>query len=64
MDGNPIETIKVNGILRGVSLPKGNHVISFTYDQSTYKSGKTISFISLAFSLGLIVAGFRNQKHS
>ena len=63
MDGNPIETIKVNGILRGVSLPKGNHVISFTYDQSTYKSGKTISFISLAFSLGLIVAGFRNQKH-
>ena len=64
LDGNPIETIKVNGILRGVSVPAGQHKISFTYDQSTFSTGKTISFISFALVLGLVVFGFIRQSHS
>ena len=64
LDGNPIETIKVNGILRGVSVPAGQHKISFTYDQSTFSTGKTISFISFALALGLVVFGYIRQSHS
>ena len=64
LDGKPIETIKVNGILRGVSVPAGQHKISFTYDQSTFSTGKTISFISFALVLGLVVFGFIRQSHS
>ena len=64
LDGKPIETIKVNGILRGVSVPAGQHKISFTYDQSTFSTGKTISFISFALALGLVVFGYIRQSHS
>ena len=64
LDGNPIETVKVNGILRGVSVPAGQHKISFTYDQSTFSTGKTISFISFALALGLVVFGYIRQNHS
>ena len=64
LDGNPLETVKVNGILRGVSVPAGQHKISFTYDQSTFSTGKTISFISFALALGLVVFGYIRQNHS
>lgn len=64
LNGNPIETIKVNGILRGVSVPAGQHKISFTYDQSTFSNGKTISFISFAFALCLVVFGYKRQSYS
>ncbi len=64
LDGKPIETIKVNGILRGVSVPAGQHKISFTYDQSTFSTGKTISFISFALAIGLVVFGYIRQSHS
>ncbi len=63
IDGNPVETIKVNGILRGVSVPEGKHEINFSYDQSTYHTGKTISFISFAFALGMIAVGYRRQDY-
>ena len=62
MDGEEIQTHKVNGILRGVEVPAGNHTIDFIYDKSSFKKGLTISFTSFGLSLGLIGFGYLRRK--
>jgi hypothetical protein len=62
MDGKEIQTHKVNGILRGVEVPAGNHTIDFIYDKSSFKKGLTISFTSFGLSLGLIGFGYFRRK--
>ena len=62
MDGKEIQTHKVNGILRGVEVPAGNHTIDFIYDKTSFKKGLTISFTSFGLSLGLIGFGYFRRK--
>jgi uncharacterized membrane protein YfhO len=62
MDGKEIQTHKVNGILRGVEVPAGNHTIDIIYDKSSFKKGLTISFTSFGLSLGLIGFGYFRRK--
>ena len=64
IDGTPLETIKVNGIIRGVEVPAGAHTIEFKYDQTSFNIGVTISFISFGFSLLLVVLGYLKRKDS
>ncbi|MAW68160.1 MAG: hypothetical protein CMG10_00230 [Candidatus Marinimicrobia bacterium] len=64
IDGTPLETIKVNGIIRGVEVPAGTHTIEFKYDQTSFNIGVTISFISFGFSLLLVVLGYLKRKDS
>ena len=62
IDNNPIKTFQVNGILRGVIVPKGDHVIQFIYDKSSFNFGFSISLLSFMVSIGLIGFGFRRKK--
>ncbi|SVD80653.1 uncharacterized protein METZ01_LOCUS433507, partial [marine metagenome] len=62
IDNEPVETIKVNGIIRGVEVPAGNHVVSFSYDKFTYKTGNTISFVSFAIALGFVAIGYVKRR--
>ena len=64
IDGTPLETIKVNGIIRGVEVPAGAHTIEFKYDQTSFNIGVTISFISFGFSLVLVVLGYSKRKEA
>ena len=64
IDGTPLKTIKVNGIIRGVEVPAGAHTIEFKYDQTSFNIGVTISFISFGFSLLLVVLGYLKRKDS
>jgi hypothetical protein len=58
VDGVTRETLKVNGLIRGVMVPAGDHDIRFVYDRSRFETGRTVSLVATLLSLGLLIAGF------
>ncbi|MEL6924537.1 MAG: YfhO family protein [Bacteroidota bacterium] len=66
IDGNPVEHIRVNYLLRALKVPAGQHTIEFVFNPSSYRVGTTISLISsLAIILGLLgFVGFRFYQQS
>ena len=57
IDGEKAEILKVNGIIRGLSLSSGDHKIEFIYDKSSFSSGRIISFISFSLLLCMLMVG-------
>jgi len=56
LDGKKVEHVRVNYLLRGMSIPAGAHEIIFEFNPSSYKTGELISLISCL--LFLLLAGF------
>ena len=56
IDGKKVDYCRTNYILRGISIPEGNHSIKFIFEPSTYKKGIKIayaaSFLVLIFFVG------------
>ena len=63
INGESVETIKVNGVLRGLPIPAGNNSITFKYDKSKFKRGLIISLISFGSALFLVVFGYFKRKN-
>jgi len=57
VDGRAQQTLKVNGLIRGVMVPAGEHNIRFVYDRSRFGTGRTVSRLATLLSLGLLVVG-------
>ncbi len=57
LNEQPIETVEVNGVLRGFVIPPGEHSLTLHYDRSTFYTGISISVISFLISLGFIGFG-------
>jgi Bacterial membrane protein YfhO len=59
IDNNEVPIIRTNFVLRGLSIPAGQHDIRFTFHPSSYYTGRTIQIISgILLYLLLIVAAF------
>jgi hypothetical protein len=58
VDGREQKSVKVDGLIRGVMVPAGEHEIRFVYDRSRFGTGRTISLVALLLSLGLVIGGF------
>jgi len=56
IDGKKIDYCKADYVLRGLSLPAGQHTVRFIFEPSSYKSGVRIAYVSsfliLIFFLG------------
>lgn len=57
VDGRAQQALKVDGVIRGVIVPPGEHEVRFVYDRSRFETGRTVSTVATMLSLGLIVAG-------
>jgi len=58
IDGELQPYTNVNYILRGMEIPKGEHIIKFTFEPSVIKTGNTISLISYALMLLISISWF------
>ena len=67
VDGQEVDILKANYILRALPLSKGNHEIVFTYEPQVISTGKTIMIASnillIAVIFGGIFFGYKNCKN-
>jgi hypothetical protein len=56
LDGNKADYVRVNYVLRGMSLPAGKHNIEFRFEPDSYKKGNTLSLLSSIIGAILILA--------
>ncbi len=64
IDGEPVKTIETNGVIRGIEVPVGEHIIEFDYDKSVFHKGILISIVSFILAIGFITFGLFNNKKS
>lgn len=58
LDGKPVSTQEVNGLIRGVRIPAGKHELVFVYDRSDFDKGRTISLAAFGVALLMLAGGF------
>ncbi|MEO6346406.1 MAG: YfhO family protein, partial [Aquaticitalea sp.] len=56
IDGKEVPHYRVDYVLRGMEIPKGNHTIEFKFEPGVIKTGSTIALAS-SILLGLLVIG-------
>ncbi len=57
VEGLEQQTLKVDGVIRGVIVPQGEHEVRFVYDRSRVETGRMVSTVATLLSLGLIAVG-------
>lgn len=57
LDGREVSYEHVDGVLRGLEIPAGEHRVEFVYDKSAFHRGLYISLLSLGLCLGFIGFG-------
>jgi hypothetical protein len=62
VDGRNQETVRVNGIIRGVELSAGTHDIRFVYDRSRFENGRRVSLAALCLAAAMVAAGLLLRK--
>ncbi len=62
IDGISVNTFETNGIIRGIVVPAGEHIIEFEYDKSVFHKGILISILSFSLAIGLIGLGLKKTK--
>ncbi len=55
IDDKPVPHFRANYVLRAMLIPAGKHKIDYKFEPESYKTGETISFISSALLLLLLV---------
>ena len=56
------EILKVNSILRGILVPKGNHLIVIEFSPNDIKYGRILSFSSFIILILFVISGFNRKK--
>ncbi|NJX15199.1 YfhO family protein [Tamlana crocina] len=57
IDGEEVDHMRVNYILRGMPIPKGEHVIEFKFEPDVVKTGSSISLAGSVLFMLLLVGG-------
>ena len=66
LDGNKTDYVRVNYVLRGMSLPAGKHSIEFIFEPASYKRGNNIALwatiIGFASLLAALIMNIKKRK--
>lgn len=63
IDGEPVTIHEMNGFMRGIPVPAGEHEVFLWYDRSYFRKGIMISILSLILGLAAVITGtFQRQK--
>jgi hypothetical protein len=65
IDGQESPIVRVNYVLRGLSVPAGKHKIEFRFEPASYHNGRRVTafsqFILIGLILGALVSEFRRK---
>jgi hypothetical protein len=65
IDNKEVPIIRVNYVLRGISVPAGNHAIQFRFEPQAYLTGKTLTKVfSWLILAALVVVAFLAWKQT
>ena len=56
IDGEAVDVVRVNYILRGLEIPSGNHTIEFTFSPKAYTVGNKVTSISSWLIVVIVLA--------
>ncbi len=54
LDGKRVKIYKTNGVLKGIFIPEGEHLVRFVYDPLSFKVRFFISLFSVLSIIGLL----------
>lgn len=57
LDGKNVPIIEVNGLIRGVRIPQGEHELVFYYDRSLFDKGRYVSLAAFGVAVLMVVGG-------
>lgn len=60
IDGKPAEILRVNWTMRGVTVPKGKHILTMSYSPKSVTYGGILSMISIG--VAIVTLGFIAKK--
>lgn len=62
VDGQPVEVIRANNVIRAIPVPKGQHHVEFRYESNAFQYGLILTLVSYLTILSLFgLAWFQNQ---
>jgi len=64
IDGKKVDYCKADYILRGLSIPAGQHSVRFIFEPSSYKKGISIAYASSFLILFLFLGGLFMERWS
>jgi hypothetical protein len=64
VDGTSVKIYRVDGVIRGVELPAGNHTVVFSYFPAGLGIGLVIAVFSIILAVTLAVCGCRKPRLS
>jgi uncharacterized membrane protein YfhO len=68
IDGKEAPIYQVNYLLRGMHIPAGSKSITFSFEPTSYTSGRTLTGIGQFLMLGFVLAGiamaYRSKKEA
>lgn len=62
VDGNKVEHLRANYVLRALPIPAGKHTIEFKFEPKVVKTGSTIALLSSIGMVLLLVAGIYFER--
>ena len=61
IDGKETEVLEVNGLIQGICVPKGNHMVEFKYRPNSIYLGSFLSILTIITNLFLVKRDKRNS---
>ena len=61
LDGRPAPVHRVDDIYRGVAVPAGRHVVTFSYEPLSWRIGRDVTLVALAGLAAALLASVRRR---